>query len=269
MQAAQPNSSIMDREQIKSEHIVERYLTGDLLVREARDFERFCLEHPEVLATLAIPARLKARLSIKPFDGTDTSVFTAIPSSVTRIAAATGLQTLKPETDQAGTDEDEDEPRRVSGKFSTVLLVALILAMGAAGTLFWQTQKQQQELRKLSVAARALKIQAPGAMQTLRIVPSDTLPDHPQAAVSLNQAQMLDMRVDVSGTGFSSFALTIDKVDEARVIQIRRITADTNKEVRFGLNSSAFGAGQYQIKLEGYNYKGQTSDVGWVLLELQ
>ncbi|MGE0115681.1 MAG: hypothetical protein AB7T07_12470 [Steroidobacteraceae bacterium] len=260
----------MDREQIRSEQIVERYLTGDLLVREARDFERFCLEHPEVLETLAIPARLKARLSIKPFDGTDTSVFPAIPSSVTRIAAATGLQTLKPEGDTAETDGDEDDRVNTgSGKPNKLLLVLLLLALGAAGTFFWQTQTQQKEIKKLSVAAKALKIQAPGAMQTLRIVPSEAQTDQAHAAVSLNQAQMLDIHLDVSGMPYTSFAMTIDKVDEARIMQIRRIAADTNKELRFGLNSSAFGAGQYEIKLQGYNYKGQASDVGWVLLDLQ
>lgn len=259
----------MDRDQIKAERVVERYLTGDLLVREARDFERFCLEHPAVLETLAIPARLKARLSIKPFDGTDTAVFPAIPSSVTRIAAATGLRTLAPDADKQAADDEVDEQPQGSGKFSKLLLALLILSLAGVAMLFWQSQAQQTEIKKLSVAARALKIQAPGALQTLRIVPSDTLPDHAQAAVSLNQAQMLDIRLDVSGTGFNNFALTIDKVDEARIVQIRRIVADTNKEVRFALNSSAFGAGQYQIKLEGYNYKGQTSDAGWVLLELQ
>lgn len=260
----------MDREQIKSERIVERYLTGDLLVREARDFERFCLEHPDVLETLAIPARLKARLSIKPFDGTDTSVFPAIPSSVTRIAAATGLSTLKPEADKTD-DDDEEEQLAVTGwgRFGKPMLIVLILALAATGALLWQTQAQEKQIKSLSVAAKALKIQAPGSVQTLRIVPSDTLPNLPHASVSLNQAQMLDVHLDISGTPYTSFTLTIDKTDEARVMQIRRIVADTNKELRFALNSSAFGAGEYEIKLEGINYKGQATDVGWVLLDLQ
>jgi hypothetical protein len=260
----------MDRDQIKSERIVERYLTGDLLVREARDFERFCLEHPDVLETLAIPARLKARLSIKPFDGTDTSVFPAIPSSVTRIAAATGLSTLKPDADKT-IDEDEEEEQPVTGwgRFGKPMLIALVLALAAVGFLLSQSQSQQKQIKSLSVKAKALQIQAPGSVQTLRIVPSPTLPNSPQASASLNQAQMLDVHLDISNTGYTNFMLTIDKSNEARVIQIRRIVADTNKEVRFGLNSSAFGAGEYEIKLEGINYKGATAEVGWVLLDLQ
>jgi hypothetical protein len=261
----------MDAQQIKSERIVERYLTGDLLVREACDFERYCQEHPEILQTLTIPARIKARLSIKTFDATDTSVFNAMPSSAMRIAAATGLRTLKQDDDDPVEIEDEDEqsPAGSSGKLSRILLATLVLAIAGAGGLFWQAQQQEQQIKKLSVAAKALKLQAPGSIQTLRIVPSDKQVAAPHASVSLNQAQMLDIHLNVSGTKYNNFAVTIDKLDEARVLQIRRIVADTNREVRFGLNSSAFGAGQYEIKLEGYNYKGQTSDVGWVLLELQ
>ncbi len=260
----------MDAQQIKSERIVERYLTGDLLVREACDFERYCQEHPEVLQTLAIPARIKARLSVNTFDATDTSVFEAMPSSAMRIAAATGLRAQKQEEDKPETEDNDDEAQLAgNSKLTIILLVVLVLALAGAGALFWQSQNQEQEIRKLAVAAKALQLQAPGSVQTLRIVPSDTQVTQPHASVSLNQARMLDIHLNVSGAKFNNFAVTIDKVDEARVLQVRRIVADTNREVRFGLNSSAFGAGQYEIKLEGYNYKGQTSEVGWVLLELQ
>ncbi|MGC3981309.1 MAG: hypothetical protein QM808_08630 [Steroidobacteraceae bacterium] len=258
----------MDREQIKSERIVERYLSGDLLVREARDFERYCLEHPEVLDTLAIPARIKAQLSTKTFNSNDTSVFSAMPSSVTRIAAATGLRTVAAEEDKTD-EEDDDQPAGDNSKFSKPLLAFLIIALGGVGALLWQNQAQQKQIKTLSVTAKALKLQAPGAMQTLKIIPSDVRPTDPQASVSLNQAQLLDIHIDVSGLPYSNFALTIDKTDEARLIQIRRIDADTNKELRFSLNSSAFGAGEYEIKLQGYNYKGETSDAGWVVLALR
>jgi hypothetical protein len=145
----------------------------------------------------------------------------------------------------------------------------LVLALAAVGFLLSQSQSQQKQIKSLSVKAKALQIQPPGSVQTLRIVPSPTLPNSPQASASLNQAQMLDVHLDISNTGYTNFMLTIDKSNEARVIQIRRIVADTNKEVRFGLNSSAFGAGEYEIKLEGINYKGATAEVGWVLLDLQ
>ncbi len=59
----------MDRKYIETEHIVDRYLSGDLTVREAREFEKYCLDHPEALKAMPIPVRLKARLSRRPRAG--------------------------------------------------------------------------------------------------------------------------------------------------------------------------------------------------------
>jgi len=76
----------MDRAYIESQEVVERYLSGDLLVREARAFEKYCLEHPEFLAQLPIPVRLKTRLARRPFEDSETGIFPAIPSGTTREA---------------------------------------------------------------------------------------------------------------------------------------------------------------------------------------
>ena len=59
----------MDRKYIENEHIVDRYLSGDLTVREAREFEKYCLDIPKSLKAMPIPVRLKARLSRRPADG--------------------------------------------------------------------------------------------------------------------------------------------------------------------------------------------------------
>src|SRR5262245_32342901 len=53
----------MDQSYINSENIVARYLSGDLTLREAKEFEKYCVEHPEVSQQLPIPVRLKARLA--------------------------------------------------------------------------------------------------------------------------------------------------------------------------------------------------------------
>jgi hypothetical protein len=51
-------------------------------------------------------------------------------------------------------------------------------------------------------------------------------------------------------------------------MQVKRIMRDSNKEIRFSLNSSAFGPGDYLVKVEGYNWRGQTEEVGWLMLGL-
>ena len=58
----------MDRRYIENEHVVDRYLSGDLTVREARDFEKFCQDNPAFLQALPIPVRLKTRLSRRPVE---------------------------------------------------------------------------------------------------------------------------------------------------------------------------------------------------------
>ena len=52
-------------------------------------------------------------------------------------------------------------------------------------------------------------------------------------------------------------------------MQIRRIARDSNNEVRIGLNSSAFGPGQYLLKIDGLTWKGQVQDYAWVMLGLE
>ena len=92
----------MDRKYIENEHVVDRYLSGDLTVREARDFEKYCLEHPEALREMPIPVRLKARLARRPTEESETGVFHAIPSSVTRAALEATEDGFDPEEEVEG-----------------------------------------------------------------------------------------------------------------------------------------------------------------------
>jgi hypothetical protein len=65
---------------------------------------------------------------------------------------------------------------------------------------------------------------------------------------------------------FKVFAVTIDKVDAGRVLELQRVSTDSNRELRFTLNSSAFGPGEYRIRLQGYTWRGDRVDSGWVRL---
>jgi hypothetical protein len=261
----------MDREQIKSERIVERYLSGDLTMRGAREFEQFCREHPEVLESLPIPARIKSQLSVKAFDGMGTAVFTArnVDENLADIAAVTGLKVLK-ESKDATEEEDDDDVHASSDKLSKPLLGLLLVLVLTAGYLFWQTQAQQSQIRRLSVAARSQTLRASGAIRTIKITPTAAQSNSPQESVSLTQAQWLDLHLDVATGPYKNFNLTVEKADEdVRILNLRRIAADTNKELRFALNSGALSAGDYEIKVEGLDYRGQPYLYGWVLIRMQ
>jgi len=258
----------MDAETIKEKRIVERYMSGDLPAMEARVFEKFCQEHPEIVEQFAIPVRMKAKLSAKHFDGTHTSAFTALPSTIERIETPLPQPMIGK---KASADDDEyEQPSRVGdSRVGRILLGLLVISLLLVGVLFWKTTQQQDQIKTLTAKAKVLKIRAPGTTQTLKFVPSDTRPVAPQYTVSLAEARLLDVHLDVSMMRFNNFALTIDKIDEARIVIIRRMVADTNKELRFSLNSSAFGAGDYEFKLEGYNYRGETFEAGWLMIHME
>lgn len=260
----------MDRNYIDREHIVERYLAGDLTVREAREFEKYCLEHPEILNELPIPVRLKARLGRRPLDTSETGMFQAIPSSATRAAL---------EAHENGDDDEEDEPGPVARRYgssppSRVLVYVLIAALIAAvaGVLVYAKRASdlRQQLADAQQQTRAAQMQPPRDVETIMVTPVPSKPNAPTASVGwLTPPHWLDLRINMSQGKINQFQITIDKADGTRVMQIRRINRDSNREVRLALNSSAFGPGDYLLRVDGYNWRGQTEEIGWIMLGLQ
>jgi hypothetical protein len=259
----------MDRNYIESEHIVDRYLAGELTVREAREFEKYCLENPKFLNGLPIPVRLKARLARQPLDDSETGMFQAIPSSATRVAA---------EVAEEGFDAQEEVAHwRASsggGGASRVLVMALAIALIASigGIVAYGVHASSltKQLREVKRSMEAKQMQAPGSVQTYRLQLSRAKPGSPTLALGWpNPPQLMDIYVDVAEGKYTTFQVTIDKVDGGRVMQLRRVARDSNKELRFALNSSAFGPGDYLLKFDGYTWRGQAEEIGWVRLGLQ
>jgi len=63
--------------------------------------------------------------------------------------------------------------------------------------------------------------------------------------------------------------ITIEKAGEGQLMVMRRIARDSNRELRFALNSSAFGPGSYLFRFDGYNWRGATEQIGWIRIDLQ
>jgi type II secretory pathway pseudopilin PulG len=258
----------MDRNYIENEHIVDRYLSGDLTVREARDFEKYCLEHPEVLNQMPIPVRLKARLARRPLEHSETGMFQAIPSSATRAAV---------EANDEGFDAEEERAelrRTYGGGANRLVVIGLVFALLAAvaGLIAYGMQASDlaKQLKQAQRDLRSTQMQAPASVQVYRVQPVRNKPD--QATLALGwmvPPQLLDLIVDVSDGKYSQFQLTIDKIDGGRIMQLRRVARDSNRELRFSLNSSAFGPGEYLIKVDGYTWRGQIEEIGWLRLGLQ
>jgi hypothetical protein len=259
----------MDRKYIESEHIVDRYLSGDLTVREAREFEQFCQDNPQFLSTLPIPVRLKTRLSRRPVDDSETGVFAAIPSGATRAAMEIAEEGYDPE-------EAREEMRSsyigdgVNRAVLIGLVAAVLIAAGTAVLYGLKASSLSEQLNGAKKELTATQMQAPGSVQRYKMQLAKARPAEPTVALGwLTPPQLLDITVDVSEGKMTQFQVTIDKTDGVRVMQIKRITRDSNKELRFSLNSSAFGPGDYLIKLDAYNWRGQTEEYGWIMLGLR
>jgi hypothetical protein len=256
----------MDAKRIKSENIVERYLAGELRVREAREFEKYCLEHPEILNDLPIPVRLKARLARQPLQDSETGVFKTIPSGATRALADAADEGFEPDEDEGRWQPDNGRARIVV----IALAVALVAALGGLVAYAMRASALAEKLEAERQAVSATQMAAPGSTQTYKVQLSRTKPAQATLLLGwLKPPQLLDLYVDMAETKHTQFMVTIDKVDGGRLLQIRRIARDSNRELRLGLNSSAFGPGEITLKFDGYDWRGQLEELGWVRLGLQ
>jgi hypothetical protein len=150
-----------------------------------------------------------------------------------------------------------------------VLVVALIAA-GFAVVYAMQASSLTEQLQLAKKELTTAQMQAPGSVQKYKVQLAKAKPAQPTLAVGwVSPAQLLDLTIDVSTGKMTQFQITIDKTDGVRVMQLRRVTRDSNKELHLGLNSSAFGPGDYLVKVDGYNWRGQLTEVGWMMLGLQ
>lgn len=259
----------MDRTYIESQHIVQRYLSGDLSIREAREFEKYCADNPDVLNSLPIPARVKAKMAHKPGEaierfGNDADALGIPDSSATLL-------------DDNDDDDDDDRPAsrwqgspNGSRKWVMMLGIALLLALGGIVALLMQKSASEKDFKAQLRAAKAVQLRPPGNVRTFRIKAAPNQPSSPTINVGNPEpATLIDLYIDMSDGSYNTFLVTIDDVERGRVGQFRRLARDSNKELRLSLNSSAFGVGDYDIKLEGYTWRGDTVPVGWIRLGLK
>ena len=256
----------MDRKYIENEHIVDRYLAGDLTMREAREFELFCRDHPQFLSTLAMPMRVKAHLLRRPVEDSETA---ALPSSATRAAMEVAEEGYDPEEARA-------EMRRIyaadgaSRMLLIGLLAAVLVAAGVAVLYAMKANSLAEQLQGAKTNLTAVQMQPPARQQRYTIQLAKAKPESPTVALGwLKPAELLDIGIDATEGKMTQFQITIDKADGVRVMQMKRVMRDSNKELRMSLNSSAFGPGDYLVRVDAYNWRGQTEEYGWFMLGLQ
>jgi hypothetical protein len=71
------------------------------------------------------------------------------------------------------------------------------------------------------------------------------------------------MKVDVSSSRYSSFKVSIDRVNQGRVAVLDGVDKDSNGHLRISLNAGAFGPGDYMVAIEGLTMRRESVPVGW------
>ena len=154
-----------------------------------------------------------------------------------------------------------------------VLGLAALCALLLVATLLAVRSGMQDRAAAAAAAerARTLTLRAISGEQTLRIAPNPrSWSAAPDASLRWPEPpQLLELYLPVGYAEYVNFALVVDKVDHGRVMVVERMTPDSNRDLRISLNSSAFGPGEYRLRVQGYTWRGHRIDVGWVRLVVQ
>jgi hypothetical protein len=152
---------------------------------------------------------------------------------------------------------------------SLAALTVLLLVLGVASQL--HARRDRALAAELETRVKTLTLRAATSELALRIEPNPrSWSAAPDATIAWPEPPlMLDLYLPVAYSEFTTFAVTLDKVNQGRMLVVQRVMPDSNRELRLSLNSSALGPGEYRIRIEGYNWRGQRSDAGWVRLVIK
>ncbi|HYL01233.1 MAG TPA: hypothetical protein VEU78_08555 [Steroidobacteraceae bacterium] len=227
----------MDRDFIARNQVVDRYFSGKLPIKAATDFERYCREHPELLDELGLPERVNAGL---------------------RLLEASG----KPEPWQEAPKPIWQRPAATLGLAGFALLLALTLSIVVAGSA--SKSRKLLELQR-QVADRTLD--AATSTRIIRLLPNRSgATSTPAIVIGGGAAQLIDFHIDESRSPYKDFRVTIDRVDQGRVMVIDNLAKDSNGHLRIAVNSSAFGPGTYLLTIEGLTLRLEPQPDSWVTI---
>ena len=155
-------------------------------------------------------------------------------------------------------------------KPATAAAVALlaVLACVVAAVAQVSANRDRALAAALETRVKTLTLRAASSQRALRIAPNPrSWSAEPDATIAWPEPpELLDLYLPIGYAQFPTFAVTIDKVDQGRMMILQRVMPDSNREIRLSLNSSAFGRGEYRIRIEGYTWRGEREDAGWVRL---
>jgi len=222
----------MDREFIIKNQIVERYLAGRLPPKGVTDFEKLIRSRPQLIEELGLADRVNA-----------------------------GLRLL----DAAGVAEPWAEKKKKAWEkpaFTFAAAGAAIAALIGCAVLAMQVASRDSTIAKLKVENHERSVEPSTRKRTIIVQTARNGPPA-SASLTLNAGEFAEIKADLSWTRYSTFLLSIVRVDQGRVADINGITKDSNGHVRIALNAGAFGPGDYLVTLEGLNMRRESLPVAW------
>jgi hypothetical protein len=230
---------LMDLEFIARHQIVEKYLAGKLPPKGVQDFERFCARHPEVLDALGLSTQVNAALRLLEVGG-------------------------KPEPWSKPAPRFYEKPLNfavVSAVAAALLVTAIYFAAGKS-----QASSQAATLQKQVTEQPLLPatITRPLVLEPNRTAPST----RPQATINGSAGEFADFKIDVSWSTYTNFRVLIDRVGQGRFAVLGNLQRDSNGQLRFGFNTTGLGPGEYQLALEGLDWRGTPQPQGWVSIDV-
>ena len=240
MNTKTPAPPRFDRAFIEENHLLDRYLEGKLPFKGAREFERWCADHPEYIEEIHLSGRTRA-----------------------------GLELLE----ASGRPQDLSEPGTPWWKtpwFSIGLAAtALICAVGFFALLGMNALME----RKLTAARAQLAsgtMMPPVSEEQVRIAP-DRSPGLDQARIVVDRKTpvLYALRIDMSYAREQRFRVSVDKRDQGRALVINNLTKDSNGELRVSFNTSALAGGRYDIRVEALPLLRAPVAVGWIVMTVR
>jgi hypothetical protein len=133
-----------------------------------------------------------------------------------------------------------------------------------------QVSDKGAQIAKLKQDIAAQPLEPAATTRIIRIMPNrNGSSNTPAVTIGGGNAQLCDLRIDMSRSAFRAFRVTIDRIDQGRVAVIQNIYKDSNGHVRVALNSSALGPGNYSFSIDGVTWRGETVPDAWVTIGIQ
>lgn len=231
---AAPAAAPMDATFIERNQVIERYLAGKLPLKGAQDFERFCRDHPDTLIALGMSDRISQGLRLLEASGQPEPWATKPVPPYQKPAVMAGLAAL------AGT-----------------MMIAALMLLLAGNEKSTRIAVLEDEIQRQPLLPAL-------STHTLMLHPSRSgPPGNSMVTIGGGGPEMADMKVDLSWSKFGAFRIIIDRVDQGRVAVLNHMQKDSNGHLRLAMNSSALGPGDYQVAIEGLDWRGDPAPEAW------